>query len=173
MATGLVTTPTWVVLLSPYNERSSSFLYGLSMAGRRESENNCVVIPMFWQRRDGDSVPVPPRHLRQPLPPGRVLPRWRTDTAVLLAKQMYESREFSAMPILADALQDAGCDNDDMLNHCRDANQARSRLLGRRSGAGEVGWVERVFERRPTSDTVGLRSKTCSTHPTPSARPRR
>jgi hypothetical protein len=26
------------------------------------------------------------------------------------------------MLILADALQDAGCDNDDILNHCRDAN---------------------------------------------------
>src|SRR5688572_3269645 len=40
-------------------------------------------------------------------------PLWCTDTAVSLARQMYESREFSAMPILADALQDAGCDNDD------------------------------------------------------------
>ena len=48
-------------------------------------------------------------------------PDWRTDTAVALAKQMYEAREFSAMPILADALQDAGCDNDTILNHCRDA----------------------------------------------------
>lgn len=47
---------------------------------------------------------------------------WRTDTAVALAKQMYDSREFSAMPILADALQDAGCNNDDVLNHCREAN---------------------------------------------------
>jgi hypothetical protein len=47
---------------------------------------------------------------------------WRTDTAVSLAKQMYDSREFSAMPILGDALQDAGCDNDDILNHCRDTN---------------------------------------------------
>ena len=46
-------------------------------------------------------------------------PAWRTDTAVSLARQMYESREFSAMPILADALQDAGCDNPDVLNHCR------------------------------------------------------
>jgi hypothetical protein len=44
---------------------------------------------------------------------------WRTDTAVTLAQQMYESRDFSAMPILADALQDAGCSNDDILNHCR------------------------------------------------------
>ena len=45
---------------------------------------------------------------------------WRTDTAVTLAEQMYASRDFSAMPILADALQDAGCDNDDILTHCRD-----------------------------------------------------
>ncbi|MBY0458328.1 MAG: hypothetical protein K2V38_13385 [Gemmataceae bacterium] len=34
---------------------------------------------------------------------------------------MYESRDFSAMPILADALQDAGCDNPDILDHCRNA----------------------------------------------------
>src|SRR5262249_49402987 len=46
-------------------------------------------------------------------------PAWRTSTVVALASQMYDSRDFSAMPILADALQDAGCDNPDMLNHCR------------------------------------------------------
>jgi hypothetical protein len=45
--------------------------------------------------------------------------KWRTNTAVSLARTMYESRDFSAMPILADALQDAGCDNDDVLTHCR------------------------------------------------------
>jgi hypothetical protein len=47
-------------------------------------------------------------------------PEWRTDTVLALAKQMYESREFGAMPILADALQDAGCDNEAVLGHCRD-----------------------------------------------------
>jgi Imm-5 like putative immunity protein len=46
-------------------------------------------------------------------------PEWRTGTAVALARQMYESRDFSAMPILADALQDAGCDDADILDHCR------------------------------------------------------
>jgi hypothetical protein len=46
-------------------------------------------------------------------------PEWRTTAVVAFAKQMYEARDFSAMPILADALQDAGCDNDDILNHCR------------------------------------------------------
>ncbi|MDY3552243.1 hypothetical protein R5W24_001323 [Gemmata sp. JC717] len=46
-------------------------------------------------------------------------PEWRTGTAVALAGQMYESRDFGAMPVLADALQDAGCDSADILNHCR------------------------------------------------------
>jgi hypothetical protein len=46
-------------------------------------------------------------------------PDWRTSTAVALATQMYDSRDFSAMPILADALQDAACDSADILDHCR------------------------------------------------------
>jgi hypothetical protein len=53
--------------------------------------------------------------------------RWNGGTATILARQMYNSREFSAMPILADALQDAGCDNDDILSHCRDTQLAHVR----------------------------------------------
>jgi len=49
-------------------------------------------------------------------------PAWRTDTAVALARTMYDARDFGAMPILADALQDAGCEDEQILNHCRDAN---------------------------------------------------
>jgi hypothetical protein len=54
-----------------------------------------------------------------PFRPVTFAPQWRTDTVSTLARQMYESRDFTAMPILADALQDAGCDNADILNHCR------------------------------------------------------
>jgi hypothetical protein len=46
-------------------------------------------------------------------------PSWITSTVFSLASRMYDSRDFSPMPILADALQDAGCDNNDILNHCR------------------------------------------------------
>jgi hypothetical protein len=46
-------------------------------------------------------------------------PAWRSATAAAIAQGMYDSRDFSAMPILADALQDAGCDSDDILDHCR------------------------------------------------------
>jgi hypothetical protein len=47
-------------------------------------------------------------------------PVWRTDTAVALARRMYDGRAFGPMPILADALEDAGCDEADVLAHCRD-----------------------------------------------------
>ena len=60
---------------------------------------------------------------RNPFRPITLTPEWRTDTALSLAKGMYDSRDFSAMPILADALQDAGCENDDILDHCRGAGQ--------------------------------------------------
>ncbi len=46
-------------------------------------------------------------------------PAWRTDAAVGVAAQMYGRRDFAAMPVLADALEDAGCDDEDILGHCR------------------------------------------------------
>jgi len=54
-----------------------------------------------------------------PFRPVRVAPRWLTSPVVTLAATMYESREFTPMPILADALEEAGCDNPDVLTHCR------------------------------------------------------
>jgi hypothetical protein len=56
-----------------------------------------------------------------PFCPVALSPEWRTSTTVGLARQMYDSRDFGAMPILADAMQDAGCDNEDILDHCRSA----------------------------------------------------
>ena len=46
---------------------------------------------------------------------------WRTDSALAVAWEIYELRDFGSMPILADALMDAGCDNADVLDHCRTA----------------------------------------------------
>jgi hypothetical protein len=46
-------------------------------------------------------------------------PSWLTSTVVALATGIYEERAFDQMPILADALQDAGCDNKHILTHCR------------------------------------------------------
>lgn len=44
---------------------------------------------------------------------------WLTSTVVALARGINDERAFDRMPILADALEDAGCDNGDVLAHCR------------------------------------------------------
>ncbi len=54
-------------------------------------------------------------------------PIWRTSDVMLLANGIYAERAFERMPILADALQDAGCDSDDILAHLRDANATHVR----------------------------------------------
>jgi hypothetical protein len=45
--------------------------------------------------------------------------RWHDGLLVSMARQMYDSRDFIDMPILADALEDAGCTDADILTHCR------------------------------------------------------
>ncbi|OWK43018.1 hypothetical protein FRUB_02617 [Fimbriiglobus ruber] len=47
-------------------------------------------------------------------------PEWRTFNTITLAQQMYDTGDFSAMPILADALQEAGCLDNQILSHCRE-----------------------------------------------------
>jgi hypothetical protein len=44
---------------------------------------------------------------------------WHDRLIVSMAQQMYDSRDFSDMPILADALEEAGCSDQDILGHCR------------------------------------------------------
>jgi len=46
-------------------------------------------------------------------------PRWLTSTVIDLARTIYEERQWERMPILADALMDAGCDSEEVINHCR------------------------------------------------------
>jgi hypothetical protein len=54
--------------------------------------------------------------------PVTIDPIWRTwndGTVTKLASTIYADRAFDRLPILADALEDAGCDNTDLLAHCR------------------------------------------------------
>jgi hypothetical protein len=46
-------------------------------------------------------------------------PSWRTSTVKALAVGIYDGRAFDRLPILADALQDAGCEDEQLLGHCR------------------------------------------------------
>jgi hypothetical protein len=49
----------------------------------------------------------------------RAEPDWRTAPVVGIAEAIYAERAFDRLPILADALEDAGCADADVLTHCR------------------------------------------------------
>jgi hypothetical protein len=46
-------------------------------------------------------------------------PAWLTPAVIELAQAIYDNRAFDRLPALADALHEAGCDNDEILSHLR------------------------------------------------------
>jgi hypothetical protein len=44
---------------------------------------------------------------------------WRTPKVVQLAQEIYNDRTFDRLPRLADTLEEAGCDSQEVLAHCR------------------------------------------------------
>jgi hypothetical protein len=44
---------------------------------------------------------------------------WNDSTVPKLARAIYDGRHFADLPVLADALEDAGCDDEAILSHCR------------------------------------------------------
>lgn len=62
-----------------------------------------------------------------PFRPATFDPAWRTSDVLALARGIYDTRAFGRMPILVDALQDAGCNDDGVLSHCRDTAAPHAR----------------------------------------------
>jgi hypothetical protein len=65
--------------------------------------------------------------LGNPFRPVTVSPAWQTPQVVALAQAAYDQRELPAgtldttrLAVLADALEEAGCEQADILNHCRE-----------------------------------------------------
>jgi hypothetical protein len=54
-----------------------------------------------------------------PFRPVRPDPAWRTAEVIDLARSIYDGPAFDRLPGLADALEAAGCTNEDVLAHCR------------------------------------------------------
>jgi hypothetical protein len=58
---------------------------------------------------------------RRPNPPviRAAVRAWNGGTVLKLAQAVYQERAFDRLPVLADALEDAGCTDADILGHCR------------------------------------------------------
>src|SRR5262249_33493428 len=75
-------------------------------------------------------------------------PEWRTKTVTLLGQSMREAQDYSATPILADALQDAGCEDAVLLDALRGELPSWSAerlvaLIFSDETAAAVNWVEK------------------------------
>jgi hypothetical protein len=51
----------------------------------------------------------------RPVAPGP----WITPATVTIARDCYDRREFSKLPLMADLLEEAGCPEQSVLDHCR------------------------------------------------------
>jgi hypothetical protein len=54
-----------------------------------------------------------------PVRPATVKAAWLTPIVTALAHTIYDEPAFDRLPVLADALEEAGCDDEDLLTHCR------------------------------------------------------
>jgi hypothetical protein len=48
---------------------------------------------------------------------------WNGGAILKLARTIYDERAFDRLPILADALEETGCQDQDILGHCRSAGE--------------------------------------------------
>jgi hypothetical protein len=100
-----------VVAISPQQAAQASTLEGAQAAAERVLLCDAVAECHLLREVFGN-----------PFRPAAVLPAWRRwngGTVVQIAQDIYEERAFDRLAILADALQDAGCASDDILNHGR------------------------------------------------------
>jgi len=87
--------------------------------------------PLFWDQRRGAAWPKALSYgmptlahvfrdvFGNPFRPAAIDQSWVSSTVTALAQAIYEDRAFDRLPILADALEDAGCTDTDILAHCR------------------------------------------------------
>jgi hypothetical protein len=103
--------------------RSAALSAFLSAA--RTPANSCERDPLLFQEKRNLEQVEQCRLLRDVFNPFRpvsldpVWLAWNDGTVPKMAQAIYHERAFDRLPILADALEDAGCDNADVLAHCR------------------------------------------------------
>jgi hypothetical protein len=88
-----------------------SAAHAVNVAAPRERQAQCELL------RDAFGNPFAPERFD----PAWL--RWHDSCVVKMAQTIYAERRFEELPILADALEEAGCDNDWILWHCREPGE--------------------------------------------------
>ena len=72
-----------------------------------------------WERERAAQTAVIRDIAGNPFRPAVLSPSLRTSSVLDLANHIYASDRFDLLPILGDALADAGCQDAEVLGHCR------------------------------------------------------
>lgn len=96
--------------------------YTVFYSARAATITTCDADATDWYVENGIEMPHP-ELLREifgnPFRLATFDPRWLTPNVAELAQRIYDERAFDQMPILADSLEAAGCDDHEILDHCR------------------------------------------------------
>jgi hypothetical protein len=99
-------------------------------AAEAEAHVAIQAVTRDWDTVWGDAISAAARDqadllrdvIGNPFRPVTFNPRWVAwagGTVRRIASHIYDAGRFEELPVLADALEDAGCDNADLLTHCR------------------------------------------------------
>jgi hypothetical protein len=97
-----------------------------------EKDSSAWLVATKWGEDGARSVPAPIQGgilhelFGNPFRPIILDPSWLSwhgGLLVSMARQMYDRRDFTDMPVMGDALEDAGCSNQDILSHCRSGGE--------------------------------------------------
>ena len=126
-------------MMSTFNELMQGNMLTFALRAMSGSEGSCLslartAIGMIRQLEQQQSTPqetpiaarkcenqanVVREIVGNPFSQNEFDPQWRTSTVHDLTVTIDDERSWQKLPILADALEDAGCDDIEMLNHCR------------------------------------------------------
>jgi ASCH domain len=134
--------PAWTAEINPYGELELALLSpDAYLAATYASDEVLEVLERYcnvrrmalpeihaclWRERNAqadlfrDIVGTP---FRTPSPVAPFVLAWNDDTVRRIAEGIYGDRAFDRLPILADALLDAGCDDDELIGHCRSTTE--------------------------------------------------
>jgi hypothetical protein len=112
-----------------FQEALDKWIHRLPVHATEQDASNAALLianhrgPTLWHRASIANqireVFGNPCHPSPPINP--IILGWNDGIVVKLAQGIYDERAFDRLPILADALEEAGCQDADILGHCRHA----------------------------------------------------
>jgi hypothetical protein len=110
----------WVASALPHEAAERSARWAASYLGQLHA-------PSRWREAAEDEALAQCATLKDlvgnPFRPVAIEPARLTESVLALARAIYDARAFDRLPLLADALEEAGCDSQEILDHCRSGGE--------------------------------------------------